>query len=129
MKTLITGALAALTLVGGVASLGATAQAQPHYAPQAQVQSWQGHAQGGYGYDRGNSYGNAYGNHYGYGQSRFGRGQYLPQSYRGRDRFVDYRRNHLRAPPRGYGWVQGNSNEYLMVALATGLIAAIANSH
>ena len=127
MKTLITGALAALTLVGATASIGATAQAAPHYGPPA-------HTQNGYGNAQGNGYGGNYGNSYGQGgfrqaPPRFSRGQYLPQSYRGRDRFVDYRRNHLRAPPRGYGWVQGNSNEYLMVALTTGLIAAIANSH
>ncbi len=118
MKRLITGALAALTLVGGTASLGATAQAQPHEAPQARFQTWQDRNQGGgRDQDRGD-----------YRQARFDRGQYLPQSYRGRDRFVDYRRHHLRAPPRGYGWVQGNSNQFLMVALTTGLIAAIANN-
>ena len=126
MKTLITGALAALTLVGGTVATGAAAQAQPHYGPPAQTQTGYGHN----GYGNGNGYGDSYGQG-GFHQSqpRYGRGQYLPQSYRGRDRFVDYRRNHLRAPPRGYGWVQGNSNEFLMVALTTGLIAAIANSH
>ena len=128
MKRLITGALAALTLVGGTASLGATAQAQPHQAPQARFQTWQDH-QGGRDYDRGNAYGGGYGQNRGdFRQVRFDRGQFLPQSYRGRDQFVDYRRHHLRAPPRGYGWVQGNSNQFLMVALATGLIAAIANN-
>ena len=121
MKRLITGALAALTLVGGTASLGATAQAQPHFGPPAHTQSAPV-----YGYDH---------NRFDRGRAdirqsppRFDRGQYLPQTYRGRDRFVDYRRHHLRAPPRGYGWVQGNSNQFLMVALASGLIAAIANN-
>ena len=128
MKTLITAGLAALTLVGATASIGATAQAAPHYGPPAQSQSGYGHN----GYGNNNGYGNGAG--YGQGgfhqfQPRYSRGQYLQQSYRGRDQFVDYRRHQLRAPPRGYGWVQGNSNEYLMVALTTGLIAAIANSH
>ncbi len=132
MKTLITAGLAALTLVGGTVATGAAAQAQPHYGPPAQTQSYGHNGYNGYGAGYGN--GNGYGNGYGQGgfhqvQPRYGRGQFLPQSYRGRDRFVDYRRNHLRAPPRGYGWVQGNSNEYLMIALTTGLIAAIANSH
>ena len=152
MRHLITGALAALTLAGGTAATSAEAQAQTHYDRQVQAQSGQAYGQGS-GFDRGeanaNSWGrdagdsNRFGNSYGqgrsdvrygqdrgdyrYGQARFGRGQVLPQAYRGRDRFVDYRRHDLRAPPRGYGWVQGNSNQFVMVALATGLIAAIAN--
>ena len=52
------------------------------------------------------------------------RGQRLPTEYRTRGHYVDYRRHHLRQPPRGYQWVQVN-NDYVMVALATGLIASI----
>jgi Ni/Co efflux regulator RcnB len=37
---------------------------------------------------------------------------------------VDYRRNHLRAPPRGYEWRQVDGN-YVLAAAATGLIASI----
>jgi Ni/Co efflux regulator RcnB len=37
---------------------------------------------------------------------------------------VDYRRHHLRAPPRGYQWVRAD-NDYALVALTTGLIASI----
>ncbi len=116
MKKLITGALAALTLVGGTAALGATAQAAPY----------------GYGQNHGynqSQFHNQYGQGRFQGPQRFQRGQFAPQSYRGRDRFVDYRREHLRAPPRGYGWVRGDNNQILMIALTTGLIAAIANSH
>ena len=38
--------------------------------------------------------------------------------------FVDYRSHHLRHPPRGYRWVQVDNN-YMLAAVATGLIAQI----
>ena len=42
---------------------------------------------------------------------------------------VDYRRYHLRAPPRGYEWREVDGN-YVLAAAATGLIASIiAASH
>jgi Ni/Co efflux regulator RcnB len=37
---------------------------------------------------------------------------------------VDYRRHHLRTPPRGYEWREVDGN-YVLAAAATGLIAAI----
>ena len=37
----------------------------------------------------------------------------------------DYHHYHLRQPPRGYGWVRADNN-YLLVALATGLILDVA---
>lgn len=52
------------------------------------------------------------------------RGQRLPANYRTREHYIDYRQHHLRAPPRGYRWVQVDNN-YVMVAAATGLIASI----
>jgi len=33
----------------------------------------------------------------------------------------DYRHYQLRSPPRGYHWVRAN-NDYLLVAIATGVI-------
>lgn len=53
------------------------------------------------------------------------RGDYLPYQYRQRQYHVDdwYARR-LYAPPQGYQWVQaGDGGDYLLVALATGLIA------
>jgi Ni/Co efflux regulator RcnB len=41
---------------------------------------------------------------------------------------VDYRSHHLRHPPRGYQWVQADNN-YVLVAVATGLIASVIASH
>lgn len=37
---------------------------------------------------------------------------------------VDWRRHHLRAPPRGYEWRQVDGR-YVLAAVATGLIASI----
>jgi len=38
---------------------------------------------------------------------------------------VDYRRHHLRAPPRGYHYVQDDRGDIILAAIAGGLIAAI----
>jgi Ni/Co efflux regulator RcnB len=39
---------------------------------------------------------------------------------------VDYRTQHLKAPPRGYHYVRdNNTNEIILAAIATGVIAAI----
>lgn len=37
---------------------------------------------------------------------------------------IDYRRNHLRPPPRGYEWREVNGT-YILGAIATGIIADI----
>lgn len=49
--------------------------------------------------------------------------------YHGPDHVVrDYRHYRLRPPPRGYHWVRAN-NDYLLVAVATGVIMDIALHH
>ena len=55
---------------------------------------------------------------------RFNRGAYLPHEYRNHGYYVnDWRTHHgLYAPPYGHQWVQVGS-DFLLVALATGLIA------
>ena len=51
-------------------------------------------------------------------------GRRAPVEYRQRTYVVDdWRGHHLRQPPRGYHWVQSGS-DYLLVAVATGLIAS-----
>lgn len=56
---------------------------------------------------------------------RFYRGGRLPSEYRNRQYVVDdWRDHHLRRPPRGYHWVQAGP-DYLLVAIATGVIASI----
>jgi Ni/Co efflux regulator RcnB len=52
----------------------------------------------------------------------FRRGGHLPNQYRTRQYVVeDWRGHHLSAPPRGYHWVQ-TGGDYVLVAIATGLI-------
>ncbi|RZL94464.1 MAG: hypothetical protein EOP82_04920, partial [Variovorax sp.] len=81
---------------------------------------------------RGNDDRNDYrdGRHYdrrGYPQphAEWKRGGRVPSEYRGRNYVVnDYRAYHLNAPPRGYQWV-GVGGDYVLAAIATGLIAQI----
>lgn len=50
------------------------------------------------------------------------RGERLPAQYLSRQYVVDdWRGHHLSAPPRGYHWVQ-SGGDYLLVAVATGVI-------
>ena len=50
------------------------------------------------------------------------RGDRMPMNYRGHQYVVDDWRGHgLRAPPRGYHWVQ-TGGDYVLVAIATGVI-------
>jgi len=52
----------------------------------------------------------------------FRRGERLPDQYRHRQYVVDDWRGHqLSAPPRGYHWVQ-TGGDYVLVAIATGII-------
>ena len=57
------------------------------------------------------------------------RGQHLPKQYWGGGYTVsDWKARHLRQPPRGYHWVQVDNN-YVLAALATGLISDIVANH
>ena len=59
----------------------------------------------------------------------FRRGERLPSSYRSNHYVVDNWRTHgLHAPQRGQHWVQVG-NEYLLVSIATGVIASILAGH
>lgn len=54
---------------------------------------------------------------------RYYRGDRLPPSMRSRHYVVnDWRGHHLSAPPRGHRWVQVGA-DYVLIAVATGLIA------
>jgi Ni/Co efflux regulator RcnB len=50
------------------------------------------------------------------------RGGYLPVEYRTRYIVTDWRRDRLREPPRGYHWVRSDNGDFLLVAIATGVI-------
>lgn len=53
------------------------------------------------------------------------RGERLPSSYRARYYVVDDWRGHrLHRPPRGYHWVQVGA-DYVLIAIATGIIAQV----
>lgn len=57
-----------------------------------------------------------------YQKKRWERGNRVPswQRYSA----VDYKRYHLRQPPKGHRWVKVD-NDYLLIAVGTGLIASI----
>ena len=58
-------------------------------------------------------------------EHRFCRGGRLSTEYRGRQYVVDdWRGHHLRQPPRGYQWVQVGG-DYVLVAVATGIILSV----
>ena len=49
----------------------------------------------------------------------------VPPQYRSYNYVVnDWRGHRLSAPPRGYHWIQ-NGSDYLLVAIATGLISSM----
>ena len=59
----------------------------------------------------------------------FYKGDRLPSEYRNRQYVIDnWRAHHLSAPPHGYYWVQTGS-DYVLAAIATGLIAQIVLSN
>jgi Ni/Co efflux regulator RcnB len=63
------------------------------------------------------------------GYTAWRRGAYLPNYYRGRGYVVnDYYRYHLRPPPRGYYWYR-TGNDYVLAAIATGLIFDVIANH
>jgi Ni/Co efflux regulator RcnB len=57
------------------------------------------------------------------------RGGRLPSRYRNHQYVVDnWRDHHLRPPPRGYHWVQ-TGGDYVLAAIATGIIADLIINH
>ena len=60
-------------------------------------------------------------------QRHWKRGQYMSKTERSRYVVSNWRGYGLKAPPRGYHWVREspNSSNYLLVGIATGLIASI----
>jgi Ni/Co efflux regulator RcnB len=93
-------------------------------------QRWDGQRHNGYTYNGRWNYGpppSAYQGRNGYetGYRSWRRGERLPSYYQDRYRTVDYRRAHLRAPPRGYRYVEDDRGDMLLVALATGVILSV----
>lgn len=68
--------------------------------------------------------------HYDNGRRDYGRqwkrGQHVDRRYLNNGYVVsDYRGHHLNRPPRGYQWVHDDDNNFLLVAIASGVIASI----
>lgn len=74
-------------------------------------------------YDR-YGYGERYVRPYTYGHTRWRVGSYMPYSYYGHPRYVDYEVYGLRAPPYGYRWARVGNDVYL-VSIRNGLIAEV----
>ena len=85
-------------------------------------------------HDNGNHYDNRgnYARHDARGERNYGargpqyhRGGYIPREYRSRQYVVNNWHEHrLNAPPRGQQWVQVGS-DYVLIAIATGIIAQL----
>lgn len=68
--------------------------------------------------------------HHGGWDRHYGRGEYLPERYRAREYYVDdYARYHLYAPPPGHRWIRGYDGNFVLVAVATGLIVTELVAH
>lgn len=65
----------------------------------------------GWAQDRGDAY-------------RWQRGERMGYNDWNRAERIDYRRHHLRKPPRGYEWRRSN-DQYVLAAVATGVITSI----
>ena len=65
---------------------------------------------------------NDYRNH---GYRNWRRGDRMSAYDMRRYREIDYRRYHLRAPPRGYRYVRDDRGETILVGIATGVILSI----
>ncbi len=74
----------------------------------------------------GRNYGRSHHGERGAGPDRlYYRGGRLPPEYRTRHYVIeDWRSHRLSAPPHGYQWVQ-NGGDYLLVAIATGVILSV----
>ena len=107
MKRMLTAAAAAAI---ALTSLSGAALAQP--GPDRHDQP---------GYDR---HDDRHDNHGPQGQHNWRKGDRISRDDWHRYQSVDWRRHHLRQPPRGYEWREVNG-QYVMAAVATGLIASI----
>ncbi|XBS69337.1 RcnB family protein [Acerihabitans sp. KWT182] len=124
-----------ITLIATSTCLPMASYADDHGGPDNQKWHQQGHpgqgghpGQQGHG-DRGRPQGgNFHGrqqDHFAYNGHDFRRGHPLPPEYRGgRYRVSDWRAHGLYAPPRGEEWAYVNGN-YVLVAVATGIISSI----
>jgi Ni/Co efflux regulator RcnB len=58
------------------------------------------------------------------------RGGHVPSQYR-QDQYIvrDWQQHNLRTPPRGYHWVRNDSDQYVLAAITSGIIAEIVSQN
>ncbi|WP_395645095.1 RcnB family protein [Terricaulis sp.] len=142
MKRLAIAATALLTMIGPLAATSAAADPPRSHRVQQQQQQQQRFQQQRWDDSRYNGF--YVGNRFYRGQpnaaqqrardfrpawQQWRRGERLNAYQRAHYRRVDFRREHLRAPPRGYEYRRDERGDLLMVAIATGLIASIIASN
>jgi Ni/Co efflux regulator RcnB len=91
--------------------------------------AWAGDHGNRHGYDHDDD-GHPPGKHKGWHKHEMHRGERIPVVYLERDYYVeDYRVYHLAPPPRGHRWVHTEDGRYILIAVATGIIADIILHH
>lgn len=108
----------------------AAAMRHPSYRPVFQAQRWDGRQHNGYTYQGRWYYGEpsrAIMQHRTFepGYRTWRRGDRLTSYHRQHYRAVDYRRERLQPPPRGYQYVRSDRGETLLVGIATGVILGV----
>ncbi|RDS82031.1 hypothetical protein DWU99_15170 [Dyella psychrodurans] len=111
-------------------AFAAPIQDQDHDHGQGWGQDDHGHGHDDRDHDHGYDHDHYDHDHYDHDHGRhggwdkhYGRGDRLPERYRGPDYYVDdYERYHLYAPRPGYRWVRGDDGQFVLVAVATGII-------
>ena len=121
MKKFILGLVAA-SIAATPAMAAAPQQHRGYDAPRQQMVVQHN---GQRGYDRGYQNNRGYQNDRGHQNRSWQRGQRFDSRYARKDRQIDYRQYRgLRAPPRGYRYVQ-SGNDAVLVAITSGIIGAV----
>jgi Ni/Co efflux regulator RcnB len=126
MKKIILGLVAASIAATPAMAAAAPQQYRGYDAPRQQVDHRDDQRDYGYRNDRGYQNDRSYQNNRGSYQNRsWQRGQRFDSRYARNYRQIDYRQYRgLRAPPRGYRYVQ-SGNDAVLVAITSGIIGAV----
>ena len=117
MKALILAVVVSAMAAGGTS-------AQPDHRDNSNRQDAQAdHRDNGDHHDNGRHRG--WGQDYNGGDHQWKRGERMGYNDWNGAQHVDYRQHHLRRPPHGYEWRQSSNGNYILAAVATGLIASI----
>lgn len=77
----------------------------------------------------GHGHGGPPGKHKGWHKQEYRRGGHIERDYLSSRYYVDYHEHHLAPPPHGHRWVRHPDGRYILVAVATGIIADILLHH